>query len=131
MNNYMILDEKAKNKIGMLCFVPIIAFAISLLFYMFLLLPLFSGNHEPGAAVGITSRNYDLLFFMLASAAIITAPIFIYCLVLLASFKNMNAGDKLVWIVFLSVMAPVASALFWLFIIRKSPRYVPTYPDIA
>jgi len=127
----MVFDEKAKNRIGILCFIPIIAFFACFVYYLVLLLPLADGNHVPGAVVGITSRNYDTMFLMLATAAIITAPIFIYCLVLLARFKHMNAAEKLKWIVFLSVLAPIASALFWLLIIRNVPKYVPIHPDIA
>ncbi len=98
---------------------------------MILLLPLADGNHVPGAVVGITSSNYDTLLIMLATAAIITAPIFIYCLVLLARFKHMNEADKVLWILFVSVLAPVASALFWAFIIKKAPKHVPVHPSIA
>ncbi|MCW3123437.1 MAG: hypothetical protein JWQ38_2929 [Flavipsychrobacter sp.] len=130
MDNQMIFDDKAKARIGFICFIPIIAFLLCLAYYIFLLLPL-SGPHEPGAVVGITNANYDTLFMMLASAAVITAPIFIYCIVLIARFKTMNAADKLMWIVFLSVIAPIASGLFYMFVIRKAPRYMPTYPDIA
>ncbi len=131
MNNLMVLDEKAKNRIGIICFVPIVAFAICFVYYMILLLPMTDGHNVPAAMVGITHNNYDVLLVMLAIAATITAPIFIYCLVLLARFRHLNAADKLMWIVFLSVLAPVASALFWLLMIRKAPKYLPTYPDIA
>ena len=130
MDNQMIFDDKVKARIGFICFIPIVAFLFCLGYYIILLLPL-SHPHEPGAVVGITSQNYDVMLIMLASAAVITAPIFIYCIVLIARFRHMNAADKLVWIVFLSVLAPIASALFWLFVIKRQPRYVPTYPDIA
>src|SRR6185437_12115538 len=118
MENLMIFDEKAKSRIGIICFIPIVAFFICFVYYVMLLLPLADGHHVAGAVVGITSNNYDTMFVLLAAAAIITAPIFIYCLVLLARFKHMNSADKLMWIVFLSVLAPVASALFWIFIVK-------------
>lgn len=130
MENQMIFDDKAKSKIGIICFIPILAFLICLGYYISLLVPL-SAPHEPGAVVGITSENYDTMLALLAGAAIITAPIFIYCIVLIARFKTMNAADKLVWIIFLSILSPIASALFWVFLIRNSPKYVATYPDIA
>ena len=86
----------------------------------------------PASDVGILSRNYDTLFFMLAASAIITAPIFIYCLlVLLARFKHMNSAIKLQWILFLSVLAPIASAFFWVFHIKGARKYVGIHPDIA
>jgi hypothetical protein len=131
MNNMMVFDDKAKKRIGVICNIPIVAFLLCFAYYLILIMPVLDGRHVPGAVVGITSANYDTLFLMLAASAIITAPIFIYCLVLLARFKHMNSADKLLWIVFLCVLAPVASALFWYFIIHKMPKYVPIHPDIA
>jgi hypothetical protein len=131
MNSQMIFDDKAKTRMGVICFIPIIAFLICFVFYLIILFPLPGGGQTSVGIVAITSRNYDTLFIMLATSAIITAPIFIYCLVILARFKHLNAADKTMWIVFLSVLAPVASALFWLIHIRRMPKYVPTYPDIA
>jgi len=130
MDNQMIFDEKAKARIGFICFIPIVAFLLCLAYYIVLLLPL-SHAHVPGAVVGITRENYDTLFLMLAASAVITAPIFIYCIVLIARFRTMNAADKLVWIIFMSVLAPVASAFFFMFVVRTAPKYMPTYPDIA
>lgn len=131
MDSLMVFDDKTKARIGMICFIPIVAFTACLVYYLYLLMPLTQGNYEPGTVVAITSDNYPTLFYMLASAAIITAPIFIYCLVLLAKFKHLNAADKLIWIVFLSTIAPVASVLFWLFLVRRAPKYVQLYPDMA
>jgi len=131
MDNLMILDEKAKQRIGIICFIPLAAYFVCFIYYTILLLPLTDGHHSPGEAVGIINRNYDTLFAMLAVASVITAPIFIYCLVLLARFKHINAAEKVLWIVFLSIMAPVASALFWLLIIRTARRQIPIHPDIA
>jgi hypothetical protein len=131
MDNQMVFDEKTKIRMGIICFIPLIAFVACFIYYMILLIPLAEGHYAPGSAVGITSQNYDTMLVLLAMAAIITAPIFIYCLVLLARFKHMNGAEKTLWIVFLSILAPIASALFWLLIIRNMPKYVPTYPDIA
>ncbi len=131
MDNLMVFDDKTKARIGMICFIPIVAFTACLVYYLYLLMPLTQGNYEPGTVVAITSNNYHTLFYMIASAAIITAPIFIYCLVLLAKFKHLNAADKLIWIVFLSTIAPVASVLFWLFLVRRAPKYVQLYADMA
>lgn len=127
----MILDEKAKTRIGIICFIPVICFSICFIYYSILILPLIEGHHQPGSIVGIISRNYDTLFVLLATSAIITAPVFIYSLVLLARLRNMTSGDKLLWFVFLCVLAPIASALFWLFHIKHARKYTPIYPDIA
>ena len=68
---------------------------------------------------------------MLASSSIITAPVFIYCLVIMARMKNLNSAVKLQWIIFLSILAPVASALFWIFMIKDAPKYTAIHPDIT
>jgi cytochrome c oxidase assembly factor CtaG len=130
MEKIMVFDDKAKRRIGLICSVPAAAFLIAFVYYAVVLWPL-TGPHQLYGVEGIISRNYDTLFIMLASAAIITAPVFIYCLVLLARLKNMNAAQKLKWVVVLSISAPVASFFFWYFLIRKEPHYVGIYPDIA
>ncbi len=131
MENVMILDDGAKSRIGFICFLPVMCFLVCFFYYLSLIAPLTDGHPIPGAIVEITRANYDTLLLMLATSAIITAPVFIYCLVLLARFKHVNAATKLIWIVFLSVIAPIASMFFWLFMIKDAPRYISIHPDIA
>ncbi len=131
MDKLMVLDAKAKKRMGIVCFIPVIFFLLCFFYYMALIWPLTGGHQAPGSFVNIIRDNYNVLFFILAASAIITAPVFIYCLVLLVRMKNLNSAIKLEWIIFLSIMAPIASALFWLFIIKDSPKYVGIHPDIA
>ncbi len=131
MDKLMVFDEKTKTRMGVICFIPVVCFMLCFLYYFILILPLTHGNPEPSSIVGITRQHYDFLFFILAASAIITAPVFIYCLVVLARLKHLNSATKLMWIIFLSIMAPIASALFWIFMIKDSPRYVGIHPDIA
>jgi hypothetical protein len=131
MDTVMIFDDKAKMRLGLICFTPVLCFFICFVFYLILILPLTQGHHVPASDVGILSQNYDILFIMLAISAIITAPIFIYCLVILTRFKHLNAAVKLQWIIFLSVLAPIASAFFWMIHIKGLPKKVNVYPDIA
>lgn len=131
MDKLMVFDEKAKKRMGVICFIPVVCFVLCFVYYLILILPVAGAGHDPESVVGITSRNYGFLFLILAASAIITAPVFIYCLVILARLKNLNSAQKLMWIIFLSVMAPIASALFWMFLIKDSPKYVGIHPDIA
>ena len=131
MKNLMILDEKAKNRIGIICFTPVVCFAICLVYYLILLVPLLNGYHQAATVVGITSANYGTMLILLSTSAVITAPVFIYSLVLLARLRTMNSEHKLLWFVFLCIMAPIASALFWLFHIKHASKYTPIYPDIT
>ncbi len=131
MDKLMVLDTKTKNRMGIICFIPVICFFVCLVYYLSLIIPQTGAGFPAYSLEMITSQNYNSLFLMLATSAIITAPVFIYCLVILARMKHMNSAIKLEWIIFLSVMAPIASALFWLFIIKDAPRYVGIHPDIA
>jgi hypothetical protein len=131
MDKLMVLDDKAKTRIGIICFIPVVCFVLCLLYYFVLIMPLTEGNPAVNSVVSITKEHYDTLLIMLASSAIITTPVFIYCLVLLARMKTLNEAQKLKWIIFLCVIAPVASAFFWVFLIKDSSKYVPIHPDIA
>jgi len=131
MDKLMVLDEKAKKRMGIICFIPVVCFLLAFVYWLILVLPLTQGHQAPSTIVGLTSRNYDTFLFILAASAIITAPVFIYCLVVLARMKHLNEAHKLMWIVFLSVMAPIASAIFWTVHIKDSPKHVGIYPDIA
>ncbi len=131
MENVMVLDAKTKKRMGVICFIPAISFLLCFIYYLALVVPATGGHAAAGTIVSVTSAHYDVLFIMLAAAAIITAPVFIYCLVILARIRSMNSAVKTEWIIFLSILAPVASVLFWLFIIREAPKYMGIYPDIA
>lgn len=126
----MIFDHKTKTRLGVMCFTPVACFFICFVYYLLLIVPL-PAARMAAADVGVLSAHYDTLFIMLAASAIITAPIFIYCLVILARLRSLNSAQKLEWIIFLSVLAPIASMFFWVFLIRGVSKYQPIYPDIA
>ena len=131
MEKLMILDDRAKARMGVICFLPVLCFLLCFLYYLVLIMPLTHGYQLPASIVGLMNRHYDTLFLMLAASAIITTPVFIYCLVILARMKTLNSSHKLLWFVFLCVLAPIASALFWIFHIMDSQKYIPIHPDIA
>lgn len=131
MDKFMVFDERTKTRMAVVCFIPIFCFLLCFGYYLSLIIPLTVGHPATNSIVSITSRNYDTLFLMLATSATITAPVFIYCLVILARLKNLNSAVKLEWIIFLSVLAPVASALFWLFLVKDAPKYIGIHHDIT
>jgi len=131
MDNVLVFDDKAKKRIGMICFTPIICFLLTLLYYIFLLLPMADGHTLPGQVVGITNQNYDTILVLLAISAIIATCVLIYCIVLVAKVKNMSSHDKLKWILILCIFVPITTIVFWAVIIRNEPKFVHTYPDIA
>lgn len=131
MENYMVFDSKMKRRLQVICFIPAVCFALCVLYYLTLIIPLAHESYIPNRIVAVTSQNYSTLLVMLATSAIITTPVFIYCLVIVARLKYLNPPVKIMWIIFLSALAPVASVFFWYFLIRHEPMYVDTYPDIA
>lgn len=131
MDNMLVFDDNAKKKIGLISFAPIVAFGITLLYYVFLLLPLSQGHVQPGQVVDITNRNYDTLFVMLAASAVLSTCVLIYCIVMIARVRNMASQSKLLWILILCTFMPISPFLFWALVVKKEPKYVSTYPDIA
>jgi uncharacterized membrane protein len=131
MHDVLVFDDKAKKRIGWICFAPVIAFLITFLYYGFLLLPLTSGHVQTSEVVGITSQNYDTLLLMFGVSAVIATAVLIYNIVLIARVRNMKAQQKLIWIMILCIFVPITTIIFWNFVIRKEQRYVSTYADIA
>jgi small neutral amino acid transporter SnatA (MarC family) len=125
----MIFDDKMKSRLGIMCLIPAVCFLICLVYYISLLISPREADRIGSVVVNVTDRNYTTLFVMIAIAAISEAPVFIYCLIILAKMKNMNSERKIMWVLFLSLMAPIASAIFWLFLIKNADYRTPVYPD--
>jgi len=114
---------------AILCFIPAVAFFISLVYYLVLLFPLTKGHPVPESVVGLTSQHYTTLFIMLATSASISAFVLLYCIVYMVKIKSINTPTKMIWMLLLLIV-PISFILFWNFIVRPEPRNVPVYPDI-
>ncbi len=127
------MDQKAKRKFAWLCYLPNVAFLICGIYYLIAIWPLVRDQqlNDHIALATITARHYDILFVMMAISAIMGAVSLIYCLVHLARIKGMNGASKLMWIVVLCAFMPVSLLLFYYMELRREPRYMETYPDIA
>ena len=125
----MVVDEKIKRRIGIISFIPAITFLISAVYYFILLLPLTHGHHVIYSGEGITSRHYNTLFAMLATASTISAGVLIYFVWYLVRIKTINTPTKMIWILLL-LAVPVSFILFWYFLVRREPKYVPVNRDI-
>ncbi|MDR3680101.1 MAG: hypothetical protein P4L41_09055 [Flavipsychrobacter sp.] len=128
----LVMDEKTKNNMGILSFLPIISFAGCFVYYLVILMPVLSaGGFNDHFALNMhTITHYSTMFILLAISAVIGAIVFIYFLVHIARIKNMNSATKLEWILFMSVMVPVALPLFWYFEIRQEPIILDVYPTM-
>ncbi len=125
----LIMDDRTKNNMGILSMLPILSFAITFVYYLFILMPVLGNNHfGDHMALNLhTMMHYSTMFTMLAISGIIGAVVFVYFLVHIARIKNMNSATKLEWILFMSVMVPVALPLFWYFEIRQEPMVMEIY----
>ena len=131
MDKLLVFDDSAKKKIGMICFAPAIAFFITLVYYIAILVPAGYSLLQPGALVGVTRQYYDTMLIMIAASALIATYSLIYCIVLIARVRNMSSFEKLLWIVELCIFVPVTVIIFWAAVVRKEPKYVSSYVDIA
>ena len=126
----MVFDDKLKRKLGMLCFLPGIFLLSIAVYYIILISPLANGPLEPGSVMRITARNYDIMFGLLTVFAVFSAAVLIYLLVILTRLKTLNSPNKIIWVLVLATFVPLSFALFWIFVINKAPRYVPTFDNI-
>jgi hypothetical protein len=130
MEKVLIVDDRLKKRIGVICFMPAVCFFISLVYYLVLLFPLTQGHPQPESAVGITSRHYNTLFLLLAISSCVSASVLLYCIVYMVRIKSINTPTKMIWMLLLLIV-PVSFILFWNFIVRREPKEEPVYPNIA
>jgi hypothetical protein len=126
MERVEIMNSRVKNTMGVISFLPILAYIGWLIQFIYL------HNIYPDVQTStILYENYSstLLFFTLCF--ILTSSVLVYFVVHLARTKLMNPGSKLVWIIFMTFMAPIAFIAFWYTEIRNEPERLPIYPDIA
>ena len=128
-----IMDHKAKRNMAILSWIPNIAFFICLIYYLYALRPLIAAaDMEDHIAVAtITAQYYDTMFVMLAISAVLSAITLIYLIVHLARTMLIPTGTKVAWVVLLSALVPVSFLLFYYLVVKKEPKYLATYPDIA
>ena len=126
----MIIDEKYKRKMAVVCFLPTVVFFISLVYYLILLSPLLHGHPEPKSVVAITREHYTTMFLQLAVASTISLVATIICIVHLIRIKTMTTGRKMEWVLLLIVI-PIFGIFFWVYEINRKPREMPVYPDVG
>ena len=129
MEKILVVDEKLKRKMAIICFLPAVVFLIPIIYYIILLFPLTQGYHIPQSVIGITSRNYNTMFLLLAIAASVSTAALLYCIVYVVRIKTMRSGRKMEWMVLLLAM-PISFIFFWFFEIKKEPKNMPIYPSI-
>ncbi|MBA3830183.1 MAG: hypothetical protein H0X33_14685 [Taibaiella sp.] len=133
METNMIMDEKMKRNFGILAFIPVVAWGITLLYYLYTLMPLIQARrvHDGIAMATITAHNYTTMFYLIATSAIISAIVLITFFVHLTKLRNINSGTKLMWALILAALVPFSFVMFWFLHIRNEERETPVYDSIA
>jgi hypothetical protein len=126
--------ENTTKKYGKaLCFLPLICYLLWVVYYIIInrniVVPNNMSNHI--TLVTNTIMNYSGLFVGLALASIITATILVYFIVHLARLKDMEALEKIGWIVFMTFLAPVAFIVFWYTELKNEPDNISVYHSIT
>ncbi len=123
--------ENTTKKYGkLLSFIPLISYVIWTGYF------LSATGWNPGSSILTTAlmttlHNYSALFFGLAMICVVHATILLYFTIHLARIKDMTAGAKIMWMVFMVVVGAPALPVFWYSELRNEPMYIDVYPDIA
>lgn len=127
------MDNKAKKRVGIISFLPFIAWCLPFTYFMIVNRPLIHTatfqDHEK--VTTLVSQHFYPLLALLIVATLVTAGVIYYYVIHLARLKNMGPGAKIAWIIFLIAFGAVAFPVIWYFEIRREPVNVETYPDIA
>lgn len=133
MDTIMRMDDKKKRAWGFISFLPLLTFTVFAIYFAAICIPLMKAglfqDHELVATV--MNSHYTTLFILLAIAFVTGASVLIYFMVHLARIRDMDAGDKLRWMIFMFILGGIAFPIFWYKEIRNEPEYLPIYPDIA
>lgn len=133
MDTVMHMDDKKKRAVGFISFLPLVTFTVFATYFAIICIPLMKAgllnDHEMLATV--MNQHYLTLFILLAIAFITGAAVLIYFMVHIARLRDMSAGTKLNWMLFMFLLGGIAFPIFWYKEIRNEPEYLPVYPDIA
>lgn len=116
--------ENTTKKYGkLLCFTPLICYVLWTLQYLYINRNLVAPNNLSDHVTIVTNTitNYGSVLIGFYLSGIITATILVYMIVHLARLKDMEALEKIGWIVFMTFLAPAAFIFFWYAELRNEP----------
>ena len=132
MDAIIIMDAGLKRKMGIISYIPLTAFTICFMYYLFVLRSVIAAKSlEDHTGINTqTSLHYDTTFILLAISGIISAIVLIYFIVHLARVKHLSSAKKVQWLVLLTIFVPVALPVFWHLEINKEPKQLAIYKNI-
>jgi hypothetical protein len=131
MERVEIMNSRAKNIMGILSFLPILAYIAWAIHFFSIAGQYYDEPIKADRISAALANNFQstLLFFTLCF--VITSAVLVYFIVHIARSKMMNSSSKLGWIIFMTFGAPVAFPVFWYVEVRNEPERLPIHPDIA
>jgi hypothetical protein len=127
-----IMDRSKRNKFMVVCFLPVIVTIITTIYYIIRVAPnLEAPNNHLEIMSLFNNEHGNILFGMLLINFLTHLASLIYCTVHLAKIKHMSSFTKILWIVFLAALMPVSLVVFYFMEIKREPKHLETYPDIA
>lgn len=120
------MNQETKKAFKIMSFVPLIAYTICSVYYLFLIRPLMHHQEmdDHGTLNEITANHFTSLTWMVCIATVLAAVLFFYCLYYLLRLRDMAVWDKIGWMVFLVFFGAFAFPVFWYYSIRTEPRNV-------
>jgi hypothetical protein len=127
------MENTAKKHGKILSFSPLAAYALWTICFLVV-----TGGHIETSGVwnhfqwlSEILSNYNLLLITYALCAVWTFAVLLYFIIHIARIKHMGAGDKIAWIMFLSVFLVLAFPVFYYMELRHEPMDIDVYPNIA
>lgn len=124
------MDATKKKNIGIISFVPILAFILTFIYeYREVGRLLAVGDHH--AVMNEICGCYNNLVLMYGIAVVLTLAVLLYFIIHVARIKSINAANKILWIVVLTAFMPVSFPIFWYLQIKTEPEMVDTKDDMS
>jgi len=127
------MDDTAKRNWAIISFIPFLAWSVWCAYIMIITRPLIISqsyqDHEK--IVTTVSQHFTMVTALVGIASLVMAVMLFINVIHLARLKNLNAGSKAGWIVFMIAFGAVAFPIFWYLQIRTEPKREEFYPSIA
>lgn len=120
------MNTRDKNKMGLISFLPIMAYVAWGLHFIYL-----HAAHPEVSTSTLLINNYDATLLFFTICFILTSAVLVYFVVHIAKSKLMNGASKIAWIIFMAFAAPVAFPVFWYSEVRNEPEELPVHSSIA
>jgi len=126
------MDNNMKRNIGILSFLPLVAWSITVAYILILNRPLVDHRMMQDHELLVTnlSAHYGSIAIFLIITVLITAGLIYFYAIHLARLKSLNTPTKMVWVIFMIVFGAFAFPVMWYLEIRKEPKNPPVFPSL-